>query len=328
MGCSNPNVIAVGNEGAKVRFLGPKMREEDPRWFHYHRLFRQLHEVPCGKCELCRVTRRYEKALRIMLEVESFPTSSYFISLTYSDEFLGSPELDHGDWQQFMKDLRREYCEAKYCRLTKSKNPKVYSSTFRNIKQVMCGEYGDHFGRKHFHGILFGIPFDDLENTGTFSSRGNPIKTSPGLQKVWKKGFVQIEAVNMDLALYVSSYITDQAIDGDRPDKERIKKQYGRSGRGIGRSWLNKYWKDVLSAGKLMLRSGDYPIPRAFLRWMDGYPEFEKWKRERRLTTLDRTLSNIQKEDGPFRRAKAKGRIFRHIHKKKELDRGSVRPQS
>lgn len=334
MGCSQPNMIAVGHDG--VQFLGPRMAEDDPEWFYIHRRFRNLHDVPCGKCDLCRVTRRYERALRIMLEAESFPDSTYFITLTYDDAHLGSPELDHSDWAQFMKDFRRHFTQAQYCPLTwkkdgrcyprlRKKKPVVKSLTFKEIKQVVAGEYGDTFGRKHFHGILFGHEFSDLTPTGTFSSRGHAIHTSESLRRVWNKGFVQIERVNMDLALYVSSYITDQALE-DRPDKDRIKKQYGRFGRGIGRSWMEKYYRDVLSAGVLMLRSGDYPIPRTFLRWFEEHPEFVKWKAEKALTVAERTVSNIRKEDGPLRRARAKGRIFKHIHKKKENDRGFIKP--
>lgn len=74
---------------------------------------------------------------------------------------------------------------------------------------MMCGEYGDTFGRKHFHGIIFNHSFDDVVPTGTVSKKGNPLHTSASLQAVWKKGFVQLEEITFDLALYVGSYVTD-----------------------------------------------------------------------------------------------------------------------
>lgn len=332
MGCSQPNIIAVN--GNKVKFLGPRVSEDDPVWFHYHRKFGEIHDVPCGKCDLCRVTRRYERALRIMLEAESFPDSTYFITLTYDNDHLDSPALNHAHWAQFMKDFRQRFCQAQYCKWPdKRKSGKVRSVTFKSIKQVMCGEYGDHFGRRHFHGIIFGHDFShDLVPTGTYSSRGHAIRTSKSLSETWSKGFVQVESVNMDLALYVSSYITDQALEGVRVSTptefdlpggfspKPLRAQYGRFGRGIGRSWLDKYWKDVLSAGSLILSSGSYPIPRSFFKWMEGNPDFERWKAKRRLTTEDKVLRTILKGDGPLRRARAKGRIFQRIHSKKEID--------
>lgn len=328
MGCSSPNAVVPRSGGSK--FLGPATSESVADFRLYSGL--GLLHVPCGKCDLCRVTRRYERALRIMLEVESFPQSSYFLTLTYDNSHFSTPELEHSDWAQFMKDFRRSFCEAKYSPLVWKKDGKCYprkrggrvvtkSCTFKAVKQVMAGEYGDSFGRKHFHGIIFGHVFSDMVPTGTFSSRGHAIHTSPSLSAVWKKGFVQIEPVNMDLALYVSSYITDQALD-NVPDAGRVRKQYGRFGRGIGRSWLDKYWRDVLQSGMLMLRDGNFPIPRTFLRWYAEHPEFVEWKRNKALRVREDTLVNISKGDGPLRRAKAKGRIFQSIHSKKERDNG------
>lgn len=305
-------MISVSRHGGKTGFAGPRFREPTRGELIDRNFFREFLDVPCGKCQLCRVTRRYERALRIMLEAESFPNSTYFLTLTYASEHMDSLGLDHSHWQQFMKDFRRVYCQVQFCKFPdKRKRGKVSSLTFKSIKQVMAGEYGDHFGRRHFHGIIFGHAFSDMRPTGTYSSRGNPIHTSDSLSKVWGKGFVQIEPINMDLALYVSSYITDESLDspsGFRP-------QYGRFGRGIGRSYLDKYWRSTLAVGQLMLRDGSYPIPRSFFKWLEGNPDFERWKIDRRLTTSARVADNVDKGDGPLRRAKAKGRIFKHIHK-------------
>lgn len=323
MGCSSPNGIVVFHT-RKVKFLGPIASEEDPRYFYQRRQFADIHDVPCGKCDLCLVTRRYERALRIMLEVESFPESSFFFTLTYSNEFQDSNELDHSHWSQFVKDFRQNFCQAKYCKWPdKRKRGKVRSLTFKSIKQVMCGEYGGENGRRHFHGIIFGHEFSDLVFTGNYSDKGFPIYTSESLAQTWKKGFVQIERVNMDLALYVSKYVTDRGLDG-QPDVGHVKKQYGRFGRGIGRTWLNKYWRDVLNAGQLMLQSGNYPIPRSFLKWLEGNRDFERWKVSRALTTRKQVHDSLLQGDGPLRRAQAKGRIFKHIHTKKRLDNATT----
>lgn len=322
MGCSQPNMIAVRPLGSypRVKFLGPRSQERD---FSFREIAGEVIDIPCGKCDLCRVTRRYERALRIMLEAESWPGKTYFITLTYSDEFIGDGELRHSDWRQFVINFRQKFCQAKYCDISKPRHwknfGKVRSHTFKEIKQVMCGEYGDSFGRRHFHGIIFNHTFSDALPTGTYSGQGFPILTSPSLSSVWKKGFVQVEEVNMDLALYVSSYVTDQALD-DCPDFGHVKKQYGRFGRGIGRSWLEKYTNDVLVAGHISLSSGNYPIPRIFLRWMEEDQRFINFRLHNKLTSRIRAEKNILNGDGPLRRAKAKGRIFKSIHLKKERD--------
>lgn len=266
--------------------------------------------------------------MRIMLESETWPGKSYFITLTYSDEHLGSPDLCHKDWAQFIKDFRAAFCQAKYCDISVPRRYKRFgkerSRTFKHIKQVMCGEYGDNFGRKHFHGILFNHSFSDIQFTGDYSRRGNPIHTSRSLEEVWGRGRVQVEELNWDLALYVGAYITDMGDDED-VNVGHKKKQYGLFGRGIGLEWLKKYWPDLLSAGCVMLRDRDYPIPRYFIKKMEEIcpVELAEFRRKRLLQLLAKRDRLIVKGDGPLRRAKAKGRIFKHIHSKRRIDNGN-----
>lgn len=285
-----------------------------------------VQDIPCGKCDLCLIENRYSKALRIMLEAESWPGKTYFITLTYNNECLGGPDLVHNDWAQFVKNFRQKYCQAKYCDLYPKKKylkGREKSHTFKKIKQVMAGEYGDDFGRKHFHGIIFNHHFSDIRDTGFFSKKGNPIFTSDALRDVWLKGNVQVEEITFDLALYVGAYVTDKALDGDDPNVGHGKPQYGRFGRGIGKSWLEKYWKDVLSAGKVMLRDRDYPIPRAFRIWMKENicpKEYDAFHQRKTLQRIAKQKRLVAKGDGSFRRAKAKGRIHLHKHLKRKVD--------
>ena len=209
-----------------------------------------LFDIPCGKCELCLVTRRYERALRIMCEVEFWPHGTHFITLTFDDDHVGDGKLDHREWAQFMKDFRQRFAQVKYCKLNRSnskKQGKEASLTWKELRQVMCGEYGGMFGRKHFHGIIFNHSFDDLEWTGEYSDAGHKIFTSASLRDVWKKGRVQVAPMTFDLALYVGKYVTDSM---DDPESG----QYGRFGHYIGLSWLKKYWKSMLARGMVMLR--------------------------------------------------------------------------
>lgn len=285
-------------------------------------------DIPCGKCELCRVERRYSRALRIMLEAQSWPEATYFITLTYNNENIGDGELNHSDWAQFIKNFRRKYCEAKHCKISDrggKNHGRTYSRTFKKIKQVMCGEYGDTFGRRHFHGIIFNHSFDDVTFTGRYSSKGNPIHTSVGLESTWGKGFVQLERVTFDLALYVGSYVTDP-ID-DEPDKLNKKKQYGLFGRGIGYSWIEKYWKDVLVSGKVQLLDRDFPVPRYFLKKIqqDHPIAYEKYRAANILRLQQLKHKTIPKGDGPLRRAQAKGEIFNHKFSKRKHDENHKR---
>lgn len=320
MACSSPN---VGGYSALdgFKFLGPRYIERDVQDI----LYEDSTDLPCGKCELCRIDQRYSKALRIMLEAQEWPQSTFFFTLTFDDAHLGSGDLDHSEWSQFMKDFRQEYCQAQYCDISVPRHyknfGKVRSKTFKSIKQVMCGEYGDQFGRKHFHGIIFNHSFSDLEFTGQYSNKGFPIFTSASLRRVWKKGIVQVSEVTFDLALYVGSYVTD-ALDGQDVNAGHLKKQYGRFGNGIGLSWLKNWWRDVLTAGQVKLIDGVYPVPRYFHLWIEkNYPvEFKRYRDARKLRMAEKRSKFILKGDGPLRRAKAKGRIQQHNSDKRRKD--------
>lgn len=323
MACSRPN---IGGYSALdgFRFLGPRHAERDATDI----LYTDTTDLPCGKCELCRVDMRYSKALRIMLEAESWPEKSYFITLTFDNDHLGDGELDHNEWSQFIKNFRQKFCQAKYCKIKDrggKRHGKEYSLTFKKIKQVMCGEYGDTFGRKHFHGIIFNHRFDDTRFTGFYSKKGNPIYTSDSLRDVWAKGAVQVEEVTFDLALYVGAYVTD-TIDDPEASAGRKKKQYGRFGKGIGLEWIKKYWKDVLVSGKVSTFDRDYPAPRYFLKKIEElHPErYAAWKLEKTLRLKKQRAQNIEKGDGPLRRAKAKARIFTHNKEKRRKDNGQI----
>lgn len=329
MQCSKPNLIEIDSRYRGSTFLGPRNQEKMIADQSNKTQFFKVYDIPCGKCELCRVDMRYSKALRIMLEAESWPESSYFITLTFDNDHLGNGELDHNEWSQFIKNFRQKFCQAKYCNLRDrggKNHGREYSKTFKKIKQVMCGEYGDQFGRKHFHGIIFNHQFTDATFTGFYSKKNNPIYTSPSLAETWGKGSVQIEKVTFDLALYVGAYVTDLH-DEPEANHGHKKKQYGRFGKGIGLEWISKYWNDVLISGRVKTLDRDYPVPRYFLKKIEEmFPnEYERHRREKWLKSLKLKKKLIEKGDGPLRRAKAKGRIFNHNKQKRSLDNGTKR---
>lgn len=323
MACSRPNLIGVDRRYRGSTFLGPRHAEKGVRDLeiteHYH-----VYDIPCGKCELCAVDMRYSKALRIMLEAESWPGRSYFITLTFDNENLGDGELNHDEWAQFMKNFRQKFCQAKYCKIKDrggKRHGREYSVTFKKIKQVMAGEYGDKFGRKHFHGIIFNHSFTDIEFTGRYSEKGNPIYTSPSLRDCWQKGAVQVAPLEFDLALYIAAYVTDKV---DQPDVNhgRRKKQYGRFGVGIGLEWIKKYWHDVLVSGRVKTLEREFPAPRYFLKKIEEMqPEaYERYRKKNWLNKLELKETLIEKGDGFLRRAKVKGEIFKHTRMKRSID--------
>ena len=106
-----------------------------------HDIVRSL-ELPCGQCVGCRLERSRQWAIRCMHEASLYKDNCY-ITLTYDEEHL--PEdysLHYDDFQRFMKRVRKRY-------------------TGKKIRFYMAGEYGENFGRPHFHACIFNLDFED-----------------------------------------------------------------------------------------------------------------------------------------------------------------------
>lgn len=96
-------------------------------------------DVPCGKCEACLSLKRQQWFFRLYYEREH-SKNSYFIGLTYDDEHLPKDlRLNKRDVQLFLKRLRKHIQPYK-------------------IRYFLVGEYGEDFGRPHYHLILFNWP--------------------------------------------------------------------------------------------------------------------------------------------------------------------------
>ena len=109
--------------------------------------------IPCGKCTGCRTEYSRQWAMRIKHE-ESLWDRNCFITLTYEDKHLprkgNSTTLIKKDFQDFMKRLREP-------------NESLDWEPPKPIRYYHCGEYGDQFGRPHYHAILFNTNFPDLK---------------------------------------------------------------------------------------------------------------------------------------------------------------------
>jgi len=163
-------------------------------------------KLPCGQCIGCRLERSRQWAMRITHEA-SLHQDNCFITLTYNDENIPlDGSLKKSDFQKFMKDLRY-HCDKQD----------------KKIKFYMCGEYGDNTNRPHYHAIIFGFNFRDWVYLFD-STSGEPIYTSPTLEKIWKKGFVTIGTVSFESAGYVARYCMKK-ING--PLKDQISKKTG-----------------------------------------------------------------------------------------------------
>lgn len=221
--------------------------------------------IPCGQCIGCRLEYSRKWAMRCVAESKMHSANS-FLTLTYSDDNI--PE--HGSLvprhlQLFFKRLRKQIGSFRY-----------YS----------CGEYGDLFGRPHYHVALFGHDFSD-SRFRIYSSRTS-LFTSPVLEKAWGFGNVSIGELNFETAAYVARYVTkkvngpaarDHYLSSVDPDTGECFYRYPEFSRmslkpGIGAPWFDKWYEDFLSRDYVVMRGRKMRAPRYFDRLaLRAFPE-------------------------------------------------------
>ena len=219
-------------------------------------------ELPCRKCPSCKLRKAKEWALRCWHESQMHENNSY-ITLTYADKHLPPYQnLDHRDFQLFMKRFR-------------AGNPGL------KFKYFMCGEYGDKTHRPHYHVVLFGYWPPDAKYHRT--ENGHRYFKSLELDTFWKKGFTDTSFVSYYSAGYVARYtLKKQNSSEDVQDRytyldadqnlqirkfEYIRMSTGRDfGDAIGGSWFKKYAEQTCIHDYVLDPNGNKcPVPKYYL---------------------------------------------------------------
>lgn len=178
------------------------------------------------------------------------------------------------------------------------------------IRFYMCGEYGETFGRPHYHALLFNFDLPDKQLWKM--ERENPIFTSEFLASTWGQGFTSVGAVTFQSAAYVARYVMKKRTgDGaaqhyewidpetgevhDRTPEFNEMSRGGRGGQGgIGSAWFRKYMKDVFPFDEVIINGKPVTPPRYYTNQYELlYPaEAEEVKRRRKARAKLREADN------------------------------------
>lgn len=260
---------------------------------------RPRQEFGCGQCLPCRINRKRTWAARIVLEAHAHQFAS-FVTLTYSDEHLPpSNSLSRDHWRQFTKAIGYRY--------------------------FGCGEYGEKFGRPHYHFILFGL---------------RPSEAEAFCSARWPYGFVSVRPFVEEHAAYVAAYTvkkltrsSDERLSpGQIPEFARMSRRPGIGVPGL-RSWLNFYGSGVgraaarrdLDVGQVVkIKGRPHPIGRLLrdrLRQAGAVPADdprrtyarESWYRAQQMSpALKKAREDkrvVQYEAAKLRAARGKGTL-------------------
>jgi hypothetical protein len=218
---------------------------------------------PCRKCLACRLNIAREKAIRSIHEAKMHE-NNIFLTLTYDNDHLGDGRLTYQDFQNFMKRLR-EYVN----RIHTNENT-------HKISYMVTGEYGDKLKRPHWHAIIFNYRPDDARYHYTTDQK-ETVFTSALISSLWGKGKTEFGSVTMDSAGYVARYAAKKLAHGNDQEHDYHPIHKTSSKRAIGRSFIEKYYKDVFSKGYIVLPNGEKTgIPRYYTDWFKKH-HFEEY---------------------------------------------------
>lgn len=217
-------------------------------------------QLPCGQCWGCRLERSYAWAIRCVHESKMWDVNCS-VTLTYSNEFLPADGgLDYSHFQGFMKRVRDRFRD-------------------RRIRFYMCGEYGDCFGRPHYHAILFNHDFSDKRYFKMSKDGKHRLYTSALLDEVWGFGHCLIGDCSIQSAGYVARYCMKKLTVPDENPNERYMffnvvtgevfmraKEFSHMSLkpGIGAEWLQKFWRDVYPHGKVVVGGMEVKPPKFY----------------------------------------------------------------
>lgn len=173
------------------------------------------------------------------------------------------------DFQTFMKRLRKRFSDKK-------------------VRYFHCGEYGEKYGRPHYHACLFGVDFPDKSVWREHNDQRYYVSAT--LSDLWTHGHSTIGEVTFESAAYVARYITKK-VTGDRAAEyyEGRKPEYVTMSRrpGIAHNWFEKYKSDVFPRDEVIVRGKSVPPPKFYLQKLSA-EELEAVKLQRHRNTVEK----------------------------------------
>lgn len=223
-------------------------------------------KLPCGQCVGCRLERSRQWAMRCMHEAQLYDHNS-FVTLTYDDDHVPEDNsLNYRHFQLFMKRLRK---------------------LKRGVRFYMCGEYGENYGRPHFHACLFNCDFEDKTIFRRLSG-GSILYRSAELEALWPFGFSSIGQVTFESAAYVARYVMKK-VTGRNQEKhyEAVDSETGEIFRrvpefnhmslrpGIGRGYYDRFYSDMYPRDYVVVRGMKMRPPKYYDRLMKDAENFD-----------------------------------------------------
>lgn len=299
MRCTSPRTVGFRSDG-KTLCWSPKDSSKQFATF----------QIPCGKCLSCRLEYARQWAVRCVHEAQMHPTNS-FVTLTYDEKHLKSAKLVYTDFQTFVKDLRSKLFanllnelfpnlnqrdqRKLWNKFPKERKNELYSPI--QISIFVTGEYGDKNKRPHWHALIFNWSPPDATYLYT-SDNEDKVYESKILQELWPHGKSEFGSVTFKSAGYCARYAAKKLTHGkdDDHDYEPISKKSSQN--AIGKSFVEKYWKDIFNRGQVFLPDGTpSSIPRYYEKWLKKHhpDEFARYVTQTKNKFIEEAINKEKK---------------------------------
>lgn len=165
--------VRMGNIG--------QIQNAEKKWFKY----------PCNHCQNC-ITRRQGQleflAKRELIDRYNRGQGASFVTFTYENGYVPTSKVT-GNMTLRRKDL-------------KDFNKRIRENLSRSIlnhdfKYIYCGEYGDNYGRPHYHVAYLGLTDVEITNLS---------------RKCWKYGIVDVGTLGNGGLRYIMDYFGKQQL--------------------------------------------------------------------------------------------------------------------
>lgn len=216
-------------------------------WQKIYRINSSSHTVfnlPCNNCISCRIDRLLLWSARCNSEFIKYRSS--FVTFTYDDNHLRymspssvNPTLCRDDFSKYIDNLRHQIKSL----------PIIPEGNIRDFKFFACGEYGDLFGRPHYHVLFFGLDYLDFKRYFIDSWHNGSIKslpiTSGGIRYV-----VDYMTKSLNGPLAVTNY-----------DNKGLERPFYSCSRGLGSDFFYAHRQEISDTGMVKIGSRYIPVP-------------------------------------------------------------------
>lgn len=306
-------------------------------------------EVPCGWCLNCRVDRQNWLSDAMNYEFKKYNYIGAFVTFTYDDNHiqpLANTSVDDfylgadGEFHLFpflskpvQYSLRRKDCKDFLKRVRsridyyyKKHNLKNVDLCRKDFKYFCSGEYGDIFGRPHYHFVFFGLDYNFCQDI---------------FYECWQNGLIDSKPIKSGCFEYVTKYLTKQCFGKQAKelyDNQNLERPFTSHSLGLGKGLILEQMDFIRSHNLCYLTDNNTlrPIPIYYRKYffLRPFREFGKISEQMFQAGLkpDLSVSNMYYSSGnkvryslakmnDFRKAQA---LLRHSKLKKQLERKGI----